>query len=98
MPRHEASPVARSMRLWPLMIVVVGVLAGLAIAYLGDTSWRLGGLVVGASLGVGAVVRLGLPSREAGLLQVRSKAFDVAVLALIGAAIVTLAVAVPNGR
>ena len=97
MPRHEASAAARSLRHWPLLVVVVGVVAGLVIAFVAESSWRLGCLVIGASLGVGAVERIALPSREAGLLQVRSKAFDVAVLILGGAAIVVLAIVVPAG-
>jgi hypothetical protein len=39
-----------------------------------------------------------LPSRDAGLLQVRTKAFDVAVLGLGAVAIIALAIVVPNGR
>ena len=51
--------------------------------------------MIGGSLGVGAIERIALPSRDAGLLQVRSKAFDVGMLALLSAAIVVLAVVVP---
>lgn len=87
-----------SVRQWPLVVVVVGVLAGLVVAWLGETTWRLGCLVIGGSLLVGAVERLLLTDREAGLLQVRGKAFDVAVLTLTGLAVVALAIAVPSGR
>ena len=87
-----------SVRQWPLVVVVLGVLAGLVVAWLGETTWRLGCLVIGGSLLVGAVERLLLPDREAGLLQVRGKAFDVAVLTLTGVAVVALAIAVPSGR
>lgn len=97
MARREA-PAALPMRQWPLLIVVAGVAAGLGVALLGDSTWRLGALLIGASLGVGAVERVALPNREAGLLQVRSKGFDVAVLALTGAAIIILAIVVPEGR
>lgn len=86
------------MRQWPLLVVVAGVVSGLVVSYVGDTTWRLGGLVIGASLGVGALIRVLLPSREAGLLQVRSKPFDVTVLVVAGAAIVVLALVVPPGR
>jgi hypothetical protein len=54
--------------------------------------------MIGAALVVGAVERVVLADREAGLLQVRGKAFDVAVLALAGAAVIVLAVVVPPGR
>jgi hypothetical protein len=94
----EASAAARSLRQWPLLIVVAGVALGLGIAFFGPDTWRLGCLVVGSSLAVGAVERMALPRQEAGLLQVRTKPFDVAVLALTGAAIVALAIVVPGGR
>ena len=88
----------RSLRQWPLVVVVVGVAAGLAIAIVGDDTWRFGCLVIGASLGVGAVERIALPRSEAGLLQVRSKPFDVAALGLSAAAVILLAIVVPPGR
>jgi uncharacterized membrane protein YdcZ (DUF606 family) len=89
---------AMSLRQWPLLVVVVGVVAGLVIAWLGESTWRIGCLMIGAALVVGAVERVVLADREAGLLQVRGKAFDVAVLALAGAAVIVLAVVVPPGR
>jgi DUF3017 family protein len=89
---------ARSLRQWPLIVVVIGVAAGLVIAVVGEDTWRLGCLVIGASLGVGAVERIALPRGEAGLLQVRSKPFDVAALGLSAAAVILLAIVVPPGR
>jgi len=79
------------------MIVVVGVLLGLVIAALGQNAWRIGCVVIGASLCVGAIERVVLPRRDAGLLQVRGQAFDVAVLGLAGISIIVLAVWV-HGR
>ena len=96
--RSESSAAARSLRQWPLLIVVIGVVAGLVVSFLGESTWRLGCLLIGASLGVGAVERIALPSRDAGLLQVRTKAFDVSVLAVAAVAIIALAIAVPEGR
>ena len=86
------------MRQWPLMLVVIGVAAGLGVAVIGEDRWRLGCLIIGAFLGVGAVTRAALPRGEAGLLQVRSKAFDVAVLGVASVAIIALAIVVPSGR
>lgn len=88
----------RSQRYWPLLVVVIGVLAGLVITFLGPDSWRLGCIVVGTSLCIGAVERLALPANDAGLLQVRSKVFDITFLVLAGAAIIALAIVVPPGR
>jgi hypothetical protein len=85
-------------RPWPLLVVVAGVALGLVVGMVGESTWRLGCLLIGAALLVGAVERLVLPDRAAGLLQVRAKGFDVAVLALTGAAVVALALVVPSGR
>jgi hypothetical protein len=93
--RVEPSAAARTLRAWPLLVVLVGVLAGLVIALVAESGWRLGCLVIGGSLVVGAIERMALPSREAGLLQVRSKAFDAGMLIILGIAIVVLALAVP---
>ncbi|MBA3528304.1 MAG: DUF3017 domain-containing protein [Propionibacteriaceae bacterium] len=98
MNKADTSAAARSLQQWPLLIVVAGVACGLGIAVLGEDTWRLGCLVIGSSLGVGAVERIALPRRDAGLLQVRGQAFDVAVLAFAGAAIIALAILVPPGR
>ena len=97
MSRSEPSA-ARSLRQWPLLVVVVGVLAGIGVVLGGDGTWRLGCVLIGLSLVVGALERLLLPSREAGLLEVRSKGFDVAVLAVAGLAVLTLSMVVPPGR
>ena len=43
--RAQQEPTAgRSLRVWPLLIVVIGVVCGLIIAMLGETTWRLGGV------------------------------------------------------
>ena len=90
--RHDSSTAARSLQQWPLLIVVAGVVLGLAIAAFGEGAWRVGCIVVGGSLIVGALERVVLPRRYAGLLQVRSQGFDVAVLLLAGLGIIGLAV------
>lgn len=86
------------LRQWPLLAVVAGVLVGLAIAVVSPAGWRVGCLVMGFSLVGGGLERIVLTSRRAGLLQVRSKPFDVTVLLLAGAAVLVLAVVVPPGR
>ena len=98
MARPETSAAARSLRQWPLLIIVVGVAAGLVVSLLGEATWRLGGYLIGASLLVGALERILLPDRQAGLLEVRSKPFDVVVLAITGVAILVLSYYVPEGR
>jgi hypothetical protein len=98
MASRGSGAAARSQRYWPLLIVVIGVAIGMVLTFVGPNTWRLGCLVIGSSLGIGAVERLALPAGEAGLLQVRSKPFDIAVLALAGGAIIALAILVPAGR
>lgn len=93
---RDAGPASRSTRLWPLLVVLIGVGLGLAIAVLGAQTWRLGCLVIGTSLLVGAVIRGALPGRDAGLLQVRSRPFDITVLTLGGIAVIALSIVVPG--
>ena len=97
MTRSEPTA-SRSLQQWPLLVVVVGVVVGITVTFLGDSTWRLGCVVVGLSLLVGAAERLVLPRRAAGLLEVRGRAFDVIVLTLGGLAVLVLAMAVPGGR
>jgi hypothetical protein len=93
--RVDSAAATRTLRAWPVVVVLVGVVAGLVIALLWEPGWRVGCLVIGGSLAVGAVERMALPSRSAGLLQVRSKAFDAGMLTVLSAAIIVLAVVVP---
>jgi hypothetical protein len=95
-PRSEPIS-ARSQRRWPFLVVLIGVAGGLIVALVGGESWRLGSLIIGAFLGVGAITRAALPRGGAGLLQVRGKAFDVVALGLASLAIIALAIAVPGG-
>ncbi len=83
-------------RWWPVLVVAAGVVIGLLIAVVSRDSWRFGTVVIGAALLVGAGIRIVLPPREAGLLQVRSRGFDVVVLLVAGLAIVVLALVIPG--
>ena len=67
---------------------------GLWITARGD--WRLGVRWIAASLVVAAVLRLLLPTREAGMLAVRRRALDVSLLAVVGVALFVLSVTIPN--
>lgn len=77
-------------------MVLGGIAVGLAFC-LGE-QWRLGCVIIGASLGIGAVERVALPRRNAGLLQVRSRAFDITIMLGLGAVIIALAIVVPAAR
>lgn len=83
-------------RWWPVLVVAAGVLIGLLVTVLSENSWRAGAVVIGCALLLGAGIRVALPPREAGLLQVRSRGFDIAALAVGGLAVVVLALAIPG--
>jgi hypothetical protein len=73
--------------------VLLAVVVGLALV--GQDHWRRGLLLAGVGLLAGAVVRLVLPARVAGLLVVRGRIFDSVVLAALGTAVIVLTSSVP---
>ena len=77
----------------PLAVVVLGLLVGLVAVFLDH--WRGGCLVMGISLTIGGLERLLLPADRIGLLQARSRFFDVVALWGLGIAIIVLAIVVP---
>ena len=79
---------------WPLIIVVAVVLAAVVFAALGF--WRRSALLFAAALGLGAVLRLVLPRRIAGLLVVRRRWIDVTVMAVMSIATAAIAFIVPR--
>ena len=78
----------------PIVVVVLVVVAGVLAAGVLH-SWRLGSGLVGLGLCLGAALRLTLPARQAGLLVVRSRAVDAAVLLVLGFGLVVLANTIP---
>jgi len=89
-PEGAAAVLDRShslpVRQWPITLVLVVACFGLATTWFGN--FRIGLLMLGVSLVMGAVLRLVLP--EVGMLAVRSRFTDVTVLLFLGAAIVLL--------
>jgi len=79
---------------WPFAVVCAGVLVGLAVVVLLDR-FRRGTLVMGASLLLGAWLRVLLPERQVGLLRVRGRAFDTLTLLLFGVGLTVVALVVP---
>ena len=74
-------------------LVLLGVLVGLAL--IAQDHWKQGLSLMGVTLLAAAVARLLLPASRVGLLVVRSRPFDVATLALLGAAILGVTFQVP---
>ena len=79
----------------PYLVVLAGVAAGLFLAWQGSRNAGRGAGAVGGALLVAAVARLMLPPRYAGLLVSRGKALDVAVFAVLGAAVLGVAISLP---
>jgi hypothetical protein len=79
----------------PYLIVLAGAAAGMLIAWQGSKYAGRGAALIGASLLVGALARLILPARYAGLLASRRKASDVLGFAVFGAAVLAVAIALP---
>ncbi|MGF7236432.1 MAG: DUF3017 domain-containing protein [Frankia sp.] len=73
--------------------LLIGVGLGLLWVYLDH--WRQGLIAIALVLAAGGVLRLLLPTRAVGLLAVRSRLFDVAMLAALSAGILSLTLAVP---
>lgn len=74
--------------------VLVVTVAGLAVAASGE--WRVGIRLIGGALIAASFVRLLLSPRDAGMLAVRHKALDMALMAGLGAALIFLATSIPD--
>jgi len=83
----------RAVRELPTIAVLAAVAGGLAAAAL--DRWRVGTFLIGAALLLAAGLRLTLRERQAGLLVVRSRGFDAAVLLVLGFSLVALANTIP---
>lgn len=81
---------------WPLLVVLT--VLGVGLVFLGLGRWRSASLIIAASAGVAALLRLVLRARVAGLLVIRRRWVDVVGLAGMAAAIATLAMIVPPAR
>jgi hypothetical protein len=92
-PEGSAAAVGRGhpvpVRQWPIVIVLTMVGVGLAVTALNQ--FRPGVVTIGAALLLGCVLRVVLP--EVGMLAVRSRFTDVAVMGVLGIAIILLALA-----
>jgi hypothetical protein len=97
-PRHSHDELTRWARFvrshLPMLAVFLVVVASVALVA-GDW-WRRGALVLGIAVLVGSGLRLALPESRVGLLAVRSRAFDVTAMLLMGVAIVYIAASIDS--
>jgi hypothetical protein len=80
--RADDDPGTSALAWLPYLIILAGVAAGMFVAWKGSKYAGRGAGLIGASLLAGAVARLILPARYAGLLSSRRKASDVLALAI----------------
>jgi hypothetical protein len=94
---RRSQPADPKLLAWiPYLIVLAGAIAGLVYAaWHGTGHGNRGAAVVGGALLVAAAARLVLPPRYAGLLSSRSKTQDVAAFAVLGIAVLAVAVSLP---
>ncbi len=81
---------------WPLAITLLGV--GIGVVVMGASYWRRGATLIGLAVAGASVLRLVLPARMIGLLEVRSRWVDTLILLLIGVGILVTAWVVPPIR
>ena len=76
------------------LLVLVVVVAALVVAAVDE--WRTGVRVMGGALVFGALVRLVLRARDAGMLAVRHKVLDALILLVLGGLLIFLAGSIPE--
>jgi hypothetical protein len=79
-----------------LVYLVVLALTGVGLAICWAADWRLGVKWVGGALVLGAVARLVLRRRDAGMLAVRNRVVDAVLLSAVGVILVFLSESIPN--
>jgi Protein of unknown function (DUF3017) len=79
----------------PYLIVLCGVIAGLALIWQGAHYVRPGTLAVAGALFVAATARLILPEQQAGLLASRRRSIDVTALAILAVGLLVAGLVLP---
>jgi len=98
---HPEAEVPQDTRRYPstiggmvYLVVLAATVAGIGVAAAGR--WRLGIAWVGGSLLAAAVARLVLPESQSGMLHVRRRLVDVALLIILGGGLLVSVAAVPT--
>jgi Protein of unknown function (DUF3017) len=97
-PRSVQSdePAVTGVLAWvPYLVVLAGAAAAMFVVSKGSAYALRGIAVLGATLLAAALARLLLPNRFAGLLASRRKASDVLAFAVLGAAVLAVALSLP---
>jgi hypothetical protein len=91
----RAEPGTTGLAWLPALLALAGVAAGMYIAWQGSKYATQGAGVAGAALLLAGLFRLVLPARYAGLLSTRGKTSDVIAYAVLGAAVLAVAISLP---
>ena len=76
--------------------LLVIAISGVGLVIVSHGSWRAGVKWIAASLALAAVVRLVIPAKQAGMLAVRRRSLDVAILVFAAVALWVLSTSIPN--
>lgn len=79
-----------------MFYLLVLTAVGVAIAVAALDEWRTGIRMLGGALVLGALIRLVLRARDAGMLAVRHKVFDAVILLALGGLLIFLAGSIPD--
>ena len=93
-PGDASAPKGSVWREWPIAIVVLGLVIGMVVVALGY--FRAGAVTMSGAALMALFVRVLLPTREVGLLAVRSRWIDVVVLAIFAFSLALFAFWVPT--
>ena len=85
---------ARDLRDTPFILVLLVAAGGVAFS---TFHWRRGVEVIGAAVVLGAVLRAVLTERQAGLLAIRHRGFDVLCYLILGGGVATVGLLLPHG-
>jgi Protein of unknown function (DUF3017) len=94
LPGNRAFRAAR--RDIPFLLVLAVLVAGFVYVRIAPQHWLRGVLVIGGDVIAAGLLRLFLPARRAGLLVVRSRAFDTITYLGLGVLVITFGVALPR--
>jgi multisubunit Na+/H+ antiporter MnhB subunit len=93
-PQENVHRLPRSrFREWPISLVLLGI--GLSMIFVATDHFRRGSLILAVSVVLAIFLRLFLPENQAGMLAVRSKSVDVAILTVLGVGLTVFALWVP---
>jgi hypothetical protein len=95
-PIDDQPLIERTIDQWPLALVLLAMASGLMILTFVD--FRVGTIVLGASLVFAGALRTVLTHERAGLLAIRGRPIDLMTMYGLGVALTTVAVVVPPAR